>query len=403
MSVSQESQHADVVIVGAGMVGSALALALSGSDLQITLLDATPLAAAPAFNPQSRFSPRVSALSAASQKLLEELGAWQGIVSRRTCPYSAMQVWDGNGSGQIEFSAASLHTDVLGYIVENSVVQEALLECLQNSPVHLLGNAPLAALKQTTSGWQLTLASGEHLQAALLLAADGGKSKVRELAGFAVREWDYLHQAIVTNVYCEKPHQYCARQRFTDDGPLAFLPLANGTDEHWCSIVWSVVPDEAARLMALEDEAFCQALSRAFEYRLGTVEKTDKRLCIPLRQRHARRYVKPALALLGDAAHCIHPLAGQGVNLGFLDVAALSKTLLAAQAAGETLGSLRVLGRYERQRMPHNLAMMAAMEGFERLFQADALPLRWLRGQMLSRADHLPFIKNWFARQALGR
>ncbi|KXU33940.1 2-octaprenyl-3-methyl-6-methoxy-1,4-benzoquinol hydroxylase [Ventosimonas gracilis] len=401
--LSQEAQQADVVIVGAGMVGSALALALSESDLQITLVDAAPLAAPPAFNPQSRFSPRVSALSAASQRLLEDLGAWPRILSRRSCPYSAMQVWDGSGSGQIEFSAANLHTDVLGHIVENSVVQDALLECLQNTSVRLRGNAPLAALKQSENGWQLELASGERLEAPLLLAADGGKSKVRELAGFAVREWDYLHQAIVTSVYCEKPHQYCARQCFTDDGPLAFLPLGKGKDEHWCSIVWSVVPDQAARLMALEDEAFCQALSRAFEYRLGRVEKIDPRLCIPLRQRHAKRYIKPALALLGDAAHCIHPLAGQGVNLGFLDVAALSSTLRAASKAGETLGNLRVLARYERQRMPHNLAMMAAMEGFERLFQADALPLRWLRGQMLNRADHLPLIKNWFAQQALGR
>jgi len=345
MPVSQATQQADVVIVGAGMVGSAL--------------------------------------SAASQRLLEALGAWQGIVSRRACPYSAMQVWDGSGSGQIEFSAANLHTDVLGHIVENLSVQDALLECLQNSPVRLQGNAPLAALKPNASGWQLELASGERLQTPLLLAADGAKSKVRELAGLTVREWDYLHQAIVTSVRCEKPHQYCARQRFTDDGPLAFLPLAKGKSEHWCSIVWSVVPDEAARLMALEDKAFCQALSRAFEYRLGAVLQSDQRLCIPLRQRHAKRYVKPGLALLGDAAHCIHPLAGQGVNLGFLDVAALSKTLLAAQSRGENLSDLRVLGRYERKRMPHNLAMMAAMEGFERLFQADALPLRWLRNQTL--------------------
>jgi len=403
MPVHQETQQADIVIVGAGLVGSALALALVGSDLSICLLDAAPLSPPAIFDPQSGFSPRVSALSAASQKLLEALGAWPGIVSRRACPYSAMQVWDGSGSGQIEFSAASLHTDVLGHIVENLSVQEALLERLHNSPVRLLGNAPLAALKQTASGWQLELASGERLQTPLLLAADGTKSKVRELAGLTVREWDYLHQAIVTSVRCEKPHQYCARQRFTDDGPLAFLPLTKGKDEHWCSIVWSVVPDEAARLMALDDEAFCQTLARAFEYRLGAVLQSDKRLCIPLRQRHAKRYVKPGLALLGDAAHCIHPLAGQGVNLGFLDVAALSKTLLAAKAHGENLASLRVLGRYERQRMPHNLAMMAAMEGFERLFQADALPLRWLRNQMLNRADHLSFIKGWFAQQALGR
>jgi len=399
--ITQETQQADVVIVGAGMVGSALALALSASDLSITLLDAAPLSAPVVFNPQSAFSPRVSALSAASQKLLDDLDVWQGIIARRACPYSKMQVWDGSGCGQIEFSAESVHAEVLGHIVENNVVQAALLERLHKSPVHLLGHSPLQSLNPSGSGWQLTLQNGEHLHASLVLAADGATSKVRELAGLTTREWDYLHQAIVTSVRCDRPHQNCARQRFTDDGPLAFLPLS-GADEHCCSIVWSVPPAEATRLMALSDKDFCQALSRAFKYRLGVVTQSDPRLCIPLRQRHAKRYIKPGLALLGDAAHCIHPLAGQGVNLGFLDAATLAQTLLEARSRGENIADERVLGRYERNRMPHNLAMMAAMEGFERLFQADALPLRWLRNQMLERANQLPAIKAWFTRQALG-
>jgi len=400
-----DTRQADVLIVGAGMVGSTLALALAGSGLHITLLDAASLSTPPSFDPHSPFSTRVSALSAASQKLLEDLGVWAGIVSRRACPYRQMQVWDGSGSGQIEFSAASLHTETLGHIVENTVVTAALLERLQDSAIHLCGNTTVSGLEQTRSGWRLALQNGGHLHAPLLLAADGATSRIRELAGFAVHERDYLHQAIVTSVRCEKPHQYCARQRFTDDGPLAFLPLTFAADkeEHWCSIVWSVLPDEAKRLMALDDGAFCTQLAEAFEYRLGAIEQTDQRLCIPLRQRHARRYIKRGLALLGDAAHCIHPLAGQGVNLGFLDTAALANTLLAARAQGENLADLRVLGRFERRRMPHNLAMMLAMEGFERLFQADAPPLRWLRNQMLDSANRLPLVKNWFASQALGR
>jgi len=401
MPITQETQQTDVVIVGAGMVGSALALALTASDLSITLLDATPLSAPAAFDPQSAFSPRVSALSAASQKLLDDLGAWQGIIARRACPYSKMQVWDGSGCGQIEFSAETVHAEVLGHIVENNVIQAALLERLHKSPVRLLGNSPLQSLKPVGNGWQLTLQNGEHLHASLVLAADGAASKVRELAGLTTREWDYLHQAIVTSVRCEQPHQHCARQRFTDDGPLAFLPLS-GEDAHWCSIVWSVPPAEASRLMALSDKTFRLELSRAFEYRLGKVEQSDLRLCIPLRQRHAKRYIKPGLALLGDAAHCIHPLAGQGVNLGFLDAAVLAQTLLEAKSCGETISDERVLGRYERQRMPHNLAMMTAMEGFERLFQADTLPLRWLRNQILSNVNNLPWLKSWFTQQALG-
>jgi len=275
--------------------------------------------------------------------------------------------------------------------------------------VQLLGNAPLQALNKTANGWQLELAGGKRLHTKLVLAADGAQSKVRTLAGFASREWDYLHQAIVTSVRCEKPHQYGARQCFTDDGPLAFLPLpARATEEteeaaHWCSIVWSVPPAEAKRLMALTDKAFCRELSRAFAYRLGAVEHSDPRLCIPLRQRHAKRYVRPGLALLGDAAHSIHPLAGQGVNLGFLDAACLAQTLLQANENGENLADLRVLGRFERARMPHNLAMMAAMEGFERLFQADALPLRWLRNRLLESSEKLPPLKGWFIEKALGR
>ena len=200
-----------------------------------------------------------------------------------------------------------------------------------------------------------------------MVAADGATSAVRRLAGLETREWDYLHHAIVTSVRCAESHQRTAWQRFTDDGPLAFLPLDRGGDTRWCSIVWSCTPKQGERLMALDDAAFCQALGKAFEHRLGKVECSDTRLCIPLRQRHAKRYVEPGLALIGDAAHVIHPLAGQGVNLGFLDAAVLAEELRHAQARGESIAEQRVLERYERRRMPHNLAMMAAMEGFQRL------------------------------------
>ena len=225
---------------------------------------------------------------------------------------------------------------------------------------------------------------------------------MRRLAGCATREWDYLHHATVTSVRCERPHQATAWQRFTDDGPLAFLPLARQGDEHWCSIVWSTVPAEAERLMALDDEAFRHELGKAFEWRLGQDTAVDPRICIPLRQRHAKRYVESGLALIGDAAHSIHPLAGQGVNLGFLDAAVLAEVLLHALQRGEQANDVRVLSRYERRRMPHNLAMMAAMEGFERLFQADPLPLRLLRNSGLNWVDELPDAKALFVRRALG-
>jgi len=393
--------RADLLIVGAGMVGSALALALRHSGLQILLLDGGPLTVKP-FDALAPFEPRVSALSAASQRILERLGAWEGIAQRRATPYSDMHVWDGSGTGQIHFSAASVHAQVLGHIVENRVVQDSLLERLHDSDVGLLANARLEQLRRSGDDWLLTLADGRRLRAPLVGAADGAHSAVRRLAGCDTREWDYLHHAIVTSVRCSAGHQATAWQRFTDEGPLAFLPLTRGGQQDWCSIVWSTTPEQAERLMALDDAAFVQALERAFEGRLGSVLQADPRVCVPLRQRHAKRYVEHGLALVGDAAHTIHPLAGQGVNLGFLDAAVLADVLGKACERGERLADVKVLSRYERRRMPHNLALMAAMEGFERLFQANPLPLRWLRNSGLKLVQQMPEAKAMFVRQALG-
>ncbi|MCD5974544.1 2-octaprenyl-3-methyl-6-methoxy-1,4-benzoquinol hydroxylase [Pseudomonas quasicaspiana] len=392
--------RADLLIVGAGMVGSALALALQGSGLNVIVVDGGALSVKP-FDAQAMFEPRVSALSAASQRILQRLGAWEGIASRRTSPYGEMQVWDGSGTGQIHFSAASVHADVLGHIVENRVVQDALLDRLHDCDIGLLANARLEQMRRSGDDWLLTLADGRLLRAPLVIAADGANSAVRRLTGTQTREWDYQHHAIVTSVRTSNPHRKTAWQRFTDNGPLAFLPLQR-EGEHWCSIVWSVTPKEAERLTALDDDTFCRELEQAFEGRLGPVLAVDPRVCVPLRQRHAKRYVAEGLALIGDAAHTIHPLAGQGVNLGFLDAAVLAEVLLHANERGERLADVRVLSRFERRRMPHNLALMAAMEGFERLFQADQLPLRWLRNTGLKMVNQMPEAKATFVRQALG-
>ena len=382
------------------MVGSALALALQGSGLNIIVVDGGPLSVKP-FDTQAPFEPRVSALSAASQRILQRLDVWDGIAQRRASPYGDMQVWDGSGTGQIHFSAASVHADVLGHIVENRVVQDALLDRLHDCDIGLLANARLEQMRRSGDDWLLTLADGRQLRAPLVVAADGANSAVRKLTGTATREWDYLHHAIVTSVRTERSHHKTAWQRFTDNGPLAFLPLERA-GEHWCSIVWSVTPNEAERITALDDATFCRELEQAFEGRLGPVMAADPRVCVPLRQRHAKRYVAEGLALIGDAAHTIHPLAGQGVNLGFLDAAVLAEVLLHAVERGERLADIRVLSRFERRRMPHNLALMAAMEGFERLFQADQLPLRWLRNTGLKLVNQMPEAKAAFVRQALG-
>ncbi|YCH21455.1 2-octaprenyl-3-methyl-6-methoxy-1,4-benzoquinol hydroxylase [Pseudomonas sp. D1-3] len=393
--------RADLIIVGAGMVGSALALALREQGLMCLVLDGGPMTVEP-FDPTAPYEPRVSALSMASQRILERLGAWPGVLARRSCPYSEMHVWDGSGTGHIHFSAASMHALTLGHIVENRVVQDALVERLHDSDVGLLADARLERMRHSGDDWLLSLADGRELRTPLVIAADGANSAVRRLTGCETREWDYLHHAIVTSVRCAEAHQATAWQRFTDEGPLAFLPLGERDGEHWCSIVWSTTPEQASGLMALDNQSFSTALGQAFEYRLGQVLQVDRRLCIPLRQRHAKRYVEPGLALIGDAAHTIHPLAGQGVNLGFLDAAVLAEVLAQAAARGERLADERVLSRYERRRMPHNLAMMAAMEGFQRLFQSDSLALRLARNAGLDLVNGLEDAKALFVRQALG-
>lgn len=392
--------RADLLIVGAGMVGSALALALRDSGLNILVVDGGPQTVKP-FVADAPFEARVSALSIASQRILERLGVWDGIVARRVSPYSDMHVWDGSGTGKVHFSASSVHAEVLGHIVENRVVQDALVERLHDSNIGLLADARLEQMRHSGDDWLLTLSDGRTLRAPLVVAADGANSTVRRMTGTATREWDYLHHAIVTSVRTADSHRKTAWQRFTDDGPLAFLPL-DREGEHWCSIVWSVTPEQSERLMKLDDERFCRELENAFEGCLGQVISADSRVCVPLRQRHAKRYVAPGLALIGDAAHTIHPLAGQGVNLGFLDAAVLAEVLRGAVGRGERLADERVLSRYERRRMPHNLALMAAMEGFERLFQADALPVRLLRNAGLKVVDHSAEAKALFVRQALG-
>lgn len=397
------SQQFDLIVVGAGMVGATLARALADTSLRIALLDAMPLdQPLTARATESGYDPRVSALSAASENILANLDAWQRIDPQYRSAYRYMRVWDGAGTGEIQFDANALGENRLGHIVENWRVQQAMLDSLAQTGVTLLGGQQVTELVREGQDWTLQLASGERVQAPLVVAADGARSRLREMAGFAMREWDYLHHALVTTVRTEKPHAATAWQSFLDTGPLAFLPLNDRDGQHYCSIVWSLLPEEAQRIMALEPDAFIAELETAIEGRMGRVLHADQRHCIPLRQRHAKRYVQPGLALIGDAAHSIHPLAGQGVNLGLLDVAELSAVIRAALERGEDIASLAVLQRYERRRMGANLSMMAAMEGFERLFHADALPLRWLRNTGMRWVDGMDRLKTGIVRRALG-
>lgn len=400
----------DVVINGAGMVGTALAVLLAQAGLQVVILEAREASPEQLLEQlpvalQSGFDPRVSALTLASQAVLEQAGAWPLMQSWRVTPYIGMQVWDGLSAGKISFSAAELHEPCLGHIVENRVTLAALYQCaLQQPGIRFCCGVQMTGLSapDAQGGRVLTLSNRQQLYAPLLIGADGAESRTRQLAGIAATAWDYGHHAIVTTVRTEKPHDAQCWQRFTEDGPLAFLPLASEADAHLVSIVWSTSPAHAQALMSETDEAFCAALTRAADACLGQVLSTDPRHAINLRQRHAHQYVVPGVALAGDAAHTIHPLAGQGVNLGFLDVAALADVLTEAHQQQLLLGSLDVLRRYQRLRRSDNLRMSATMELFRRLFGERPAPLRLLRSSGMNLVDRLSPVKNHLAMMAMG-
>ena len=404
MTADAPTQQFDILIVGGGMIGSALALGLSRQGWQVGLIEGAPAASlmAPA-EPASSvddFEPRVSAISLASQRLLEELGAWPKVQASRHCGYREMTVWDGDGTGRIHFDAAELHARSLGTIVENRNIVRALFESLSDSSVQLLDGV---RVKAWSRGQGVELEDGRCLAARLVVGADGALSRLRQWSGLATREWDYDQQAIVCTVRTSQNHRYTAWQRFSPTGPLAFLPLLNEAgDEHFCSIVWSQDTLEARRLMALETESFRKELEAAIERELGEVLAVSRRFAFPLRQRHAKDYIADGLALVGDAAHTIHPLAGQGANLGYGDVRALLEELGRARELGLAPDDASVLARYQRRRKGETRTMMAAMEGFKQLFARDELPVRWLRNTGMRWLNQLAPLKNRIAAEAMG-
>jgi 2-octaprenylphenol hydroxylase len=401
-----DARQFDVVIVGAGIAGSALAVALSGHGLMIALVEAQalPSSALPQSKNLQDFDPRVSALTPRSREFLSQLGAWDAIAAYRHCAYRHMTVWDAEGTGQIEFDRAEVGASELGHIVENRAIVRALLARVATAAdISVLSPVALASCTRLASSrMSLTLDGGELLEADLLVAADGALSRVREMMGFRSREWDYGHRAIVATVEVERPHDATAWQRFLPSGPLALLPLPGEDGRHYCSIVWSLQEDLVDAVLALDDAAFCAELTRASEARLGAVLDASRRFAHPLRQRHAVDYVQPGVALVADAAHTIHPLAGQGINLGLQDVAVLAAEILAGQRNGVHPGQLDLLQRYQRQRKGENLMMMTAMDGFKRLFEQQSLPLRWLRNAGMRRIDNLAPLKQQLMRRAMG-
>lgn len=358
----------DVVVAGAGVVGLAMTSSLArlpqSASLRITLIDA----AEPALPPSAAdVDLRVSAIAAGSMKMLAELGVRQ-LIDVRSCPYHDMRVWDANGDAlggdALHFSAAEVALQELGFIVEDSVLRHALYSTLQEFDVELRFGAGIAAVNRSGQELDIELQDGSRLTSDLLIAADGARSAVRNQLGIAVDGWDYPQAALVTHARCEHPHQHTAWQRFLADGPIALLPLADGR----VSIVWSTTPEQARAMCDADPDELSAQLTAASDAVLGTLTVSAPRASFPLRAQHAKQYVQRSVALIGDAAHTVHPLAGQGANLGLADAAALARTIGLALADGEHPGDLPVLRRYERERRGANTAMLQFIDGLNRLF-----------------------------------
>lgn len=384
----------DVIISGAGMVGATLACLLANSAKRVAVIEASPPAV---FTPQDDFGLRVSALSRFSQRVLQQAGAWESVVNRRATPYENMVVWDATGNGEISFSAAELGEPELGHIVENHIVQLSLWEAMAANPaIDVFYPAKLQSFERNDNGITVCLEDERQLSAELLVGADGARSVVRELSGIDWQREDYAQKGLVCVARTSLLHQDTAWQRFMPSGPLAFLPLS---DPHYSSVVWTLLADRADVLVQQDESLFKTALAVALDNRLGVVESVGVRGAFPLAGSHAQTYVQENIALVGDAAHTIHPLAGQGVNLGIKDATELAQQLIAAK---DSLGSMKTLRRYERARKGDNHLTQKTMEGFRLLFGNTSPPLQLLRNSGLGLADKLPAVKNRLVRQAMG-
>ena len=389
-----------ILVAGAGVVGLATAALLAtgrcGDRLRVLVLDARPV---PRFR-VDELDARVYALSRASQQTLEQIGVWRRVVETRAAPYRRMRVWEGTdpfGASALDFDSADVGEPDLGHIVEDSLLRTALADALAAAPqAQLVGGAEIAALDTGDGQVGVALGNGGTLRGSVLLAADGSDSAVRRLLELPVAGHRYEQRAIVAHVTSSQPHKDTAWQRFLPGGPLALLPLADGRS----SIVWSLPTAAAERLLAASDGEFLAELTAASAGCIGELTACSKRVAFPLQALHALRYTAPRVALLGDAAHTVHPLAGQGMNLGLLDAAAAAAVVEDAVLAGEDVGDLKVLRRYERQRKGDNLAMLAAFDGLSRLFGLPgwAAPLRGL-GMRAVEAAHP--VKRLLMRKAL--
>ena len=384
----------DITIVGAGSAGLTLALLLAATGLKITVLEQGNAPSQQLVQHQ-----RVSALNLASMRLLDHIGAWPAIAATAAA-YHQMQVWDADSFGRIEFSAGQERLSQLGWICDNEQIRVALYQQLQqHSNVELLFNCTINSMAQSERDVVININQQQLLLSRLIVGADGVNSLVRREMQLPLAHWDYEHQALVATISTELPHQATARQVFLPGGPLALLPLP---DPQQCSIVWSCTPQRAAELLAMEETAFNQALTAASNSVLGVLARQTVPQAFALKMRYASSWVRGRAVLVADAAHSIHPLAGQGMNLGLMDVASLAELINEAVANNQDFSETRLLRRYERWRKAEAQSMIAAMEAFKRGFSNEQPALKFLRGAGLLLADKLPFVKQQLMAQALG-
>ncbi|HIG65662.1 MAG TPA: 2-octaprenyl-3-methyl-6-methoxy-1,4-benzoquinol hydroxylase [Methyloprofundus sp.] len=388
------NEEYDVLIVGGGMVGATVACALGDSDLRVALIEQSM---PEEFSPEQAHDLRVSALSIASQQILQTVGAWDAVLAARVCPFKRMRVWET--AGDTEFNSDTIDYDALGYIVENRVTQLALLHRAEAfSNVEFLCPATIKQINYVAGKASVELEDGAVLSAKVVVGADGGQSRLRRTVGLGVTSWDYQQHAMVIYVETDYGQQDITWQRFVPTGPQAFLPLTG----NYGSIVWYNTPDEVRRLKALSAPELLVELTETFPDCLGKINTILGVASFPLKRQHAQEYVKQGVALVGDAAHMINPLAGQGVNIGLLDAAMLAEVLIDASNKGKNIADLEVLKRYERLRRNENLKMMTVMDLFYRTFSNSVMPVRFFRNLGLGLAERITPLKNKVMRGAMG-
>lgn len=397
-------QVLDAVIIGGGLVGGLTALLLAQGGVQATVLDAAPI-----LDQEKTLAianPRVLALSQATIHLLKTIDVWDSIA--RQMPYSGMQVWNKNGYGEINFGEPSEKAPSVGHALGSMVEPSLLNLAIQQKMLKELNDyrtqVKVVRVEEGVNVWHIHLADGTRLTTKLLIGADGANSFVRDQAFISFDILDYKQAGVSCAIRTAKPHQHVARQIFLETGPLAFLPMASliaGQDGHWQSIVWTLPDDYADEYVALSDHEFTQLLTRESHHMLGEVLEATPRAKFPLKARAANQYVKAGLALIGDAAHVIHPLAGQGVNIGCLDAAILCDALLHDKQRG-VWAHEQTLRRYEHCRKGQNDTMMHSMSAIGWLETTTLYPVVWARNFGLKQVEKQNMLKDAFMAQANG-